>query len=104
VTEAQLQALFHRALERQQRGDLDGAATDYAQILTQRPDSLPVLANLGGVFYQQGLFEEALGQYDRDRRMRSPPSTRQLPATRGSPKPGRRAAPSFRSCGGSKTH
>ena len=65
MTEAQLQALFHRALERQQRGDLDGAATDYAQILTQQPNSLPVLANLGGVFYQQGLFEEALGQYDR---------------------------------------
>ncbi|HEY4078570.1 MAG TPA: tetratricopeptide repeat protein [Rhizomicrobium sp.] len=64
MTEAELQALFRQALERQQRGDWDGAAAIYSQILTRQPASLPVLANLGFVFYQQGRFEEALNQYD----------------------------------------
>ena len=65
MTDPQLQLLFGQALERQQRGDLDGAATDYLQILKYRPDSLPVLANLGGVFYQQRRFADALNQYDK---------------------------------------
>ena len=65
MTDPQLQLLFEQALDRQQRGDLDGAAADYLQILQYRPDSLPVLANLGGVFYQQRRFADALNQYDR---------------------------------------
>ena len=65
MTDPQLQLLFEQALDRQRRGELDGAAADYLQILTHRPDSLPVLANLGGVFYQQRRFADALKQYDR---------------------------------------
>jgi protein O-GlcNAc transferase len=65
MTEAELQALFRQAFERQQRGDWDGAVTIYSNILKQQPHSLPVLANLGFVFYQQGRFEEALDHYDK---------------------------------------
>lgn len=60
---AELPALLERALELHQRGDLEGAAAAYEQVMSLVPRAARIRSNLGAVYAQLGRYDDAIEQY-----------------------------------------
>jgi tetratricopeptide (TPR) repeat protein len=60
---ADIQRIFRKGLELQQKGDLEGAIDAYRQLLQIRPDVPPAHANLGVVLARLGRYQEAISHY-----------------------------------------
>ncbi len=56
-------ALLQHAVELQQRGDLEAAASAYRDFLALRPNEAPARSNLGVVLAKLGRFDEAIPEY-----------------------------------------
>ncbi|HLJ76480.1 MAG TPA: tetratricopeptide repeat protein [Acidobacteriaceae bacterium] len=56
--------LLNRAMEEQQKGDLNAAIRDYRRYLTARPDTFVAHANLGAALAHTGQVEAAIAEYE----------------------------------------
>ena len=59
-----LRALFARALELQQAGDMLGAIDTYKAALAIIPDRADALSNLGAAYVRLGQYDDAIAQYE----------------------------------------
>jgi tetratricopeptide (TPR) repeat protein len=59
----QARAVFAKAVELQQQGDLDGAIAAYRSFLELQPKNVEARSNLGAALAHQGRSEEAIDQY-----------------------------------------
>ncbi|HTM39229.1 MAG TPA: tetratricopeptide repeat protein [Terriglobales bacterium] len=55
--------LVEDALQKQQRGDLQGAVPEYREFLKLHPEATPIHSNLGAALAGLGRFEEAISEY-----------------------------------------
>ena len=56
--------LYRQAVDKQQRGDLAGAAQLYKRVLEQDSTNIAARSNLGAALVGQGRFDEAIPQYE----------------------------------------
>src|SRR3984957_17631343 len=59
----QQQRLVQDAMQKQQAGDLEGAAAGYREFLKLHPEATAIHSNLGAALVGLGRFEEALPEY-----------------------------------------
>jgi len=57
------QQLVQDAIQKQQGGDLEGAAAEYKQFLKLHPEATAIHSNLGAALVGLGRFEEAISEY-----------------------------------------
>src|SRR5215472_17233885 len=57
------QELVQDAQQKQQAGDLEGAAAEYRQFLRLHPEATAIHSNLGAALAGLGRFEEAISEY-----------------------------------------
>ncbi len=76
--EAELRALFERAEQAQERGDLSAAAGELRKALQAAPHHAEAHARLGMVYRRQGKLAEAAGELERSLRLQPNPRLRAL--------------------------
>src|SRR4051794_14318530 len=56
---------LQQAVALHQSGDIDGAIRGYREYLSQKPDSMQALSNLGAALSRAGRYDEAIAEYDK---------------------------------------
>jgi Flp pilus assembly protein TadD len=70
------QEVMRQAIEAQQAGYFEAAIRDYRLLLQQYPNMFEIRANLGAALAGQGLYTEAIAEYQRAIALRSNPQVR----------------------------